>query len=64
MKKVFGESYVEFSKIKEYGPCKFCGNDKEDELNFEAAIHHNSEVRCFDLKECGRRQRKGKIKGA
>lgn len=46
------------NQLKTYGPCSICGNDDPEELNFEARIHHNSVVRCFDLKACGRRSRK------
>ena len=45
-----------------YGPCATCGHNKADELNFEALIHHNSDVRCLDLKACRRRQKKQKGK--
>lgn len=44
-------------QLNVYGPCKICGHDKADELNFEAHIHHNSDVRCLDLKSCRRRQK-------
>lgn len=49
-------------KHKIYGPCSYCGNDKDEELNFESLIHHNGQVRCFDLKACNRRARKNKNK--
>jgi hypothetical protein len=46
------------SKVLIYGPCAICGHTIEGDLNFEAIIHHNGVVRCFDLKACRRRQRK------
>ena len=49
-------------KVEQYGPCIFCGNSKENELNFEALIHHNGQVRCFDLKACQRRVRKSRMR--
>lgn len=46
------------SKVPTYGPCAICGHAIEGDINFEAHIHHNGDIRCFDLKACRRRQRK------
>lgn len=48
--------------IDMWGPCRRCGNVKEDELNFEGRIHHGTKVLCFDTKACAKRVKKSKKK--
>ena len=45
--------------------CAYCGrNENETKLNIEGFIHHNSKVRCINLKDCKKFAKKIKKKNA
>lgn len=41
-----------------YYVCHLCNNNKQDELNIEASIHHGRLIVCYDNKQCKRRLKK------